>query len=599
MRIGKKLILSYALIATIVLLIAILSLGAFVKSFYINSLTHQLESQANTVRVAMNELEGWGLKDLNSPDARALINKLGSSMQSRITLIRKDGAVLADTNANPETMDNHASRPEVKAALAGKVGRSERFSANTRQVMLYVAVPYKTYDNQIKGVIRAAMPVSEINKSLNQIVGVMLIIVVLATIVMVIASGVLANPIVKPIRRMMKMVEGMANDDLEQRLPVNQNDEIGELSKSLNNLAANMRDKIEELKSEKAKAELILNSMAEGILLVNKSDEVVLTNPAIERIFKVKANDIIGRPVIHSIRSYDLDRAVHESLSLEKEVVDEIELQSPFRSLRLRVMPVVNSLGEKQALAVIRDITRQKQVERLRKDFIVNVSHELKTPLTGLKLLSDTLLRSIDTDPKSSKIFIKRLDKELSTLINMVRELIDLSKLESPQQTIEKEFVDLGEVVSEVGSSFTQLAAGKGLSLTVNIPESIPKILGDRDQLLTLTRNLVDNAIRYTPAGGKVDVKLEENNNSINLVVKDNGIGIAKREIPRIFERFYRVDKARSRETGGTGLGLSIVKHIAENHRATISVDSALGMGSTFTISFPIADTPPIKAMKE
>ncbi len=417
---------------------------------------------------------------------------------------------------------------------------------------------------------------------------IMLAIVGVATIMVILVSRLISHSLSKPLEQMMVMADKIANDDLEHRLPINSKDEIGELSRSLNNLAEKLKERIDELRSEKTKAELILDNMAEGILLLSKDGEVILTNPSIERIFQVPASEIVGKPVIYSIRSFDLDHAITDSMKSEREVVDELNFQDPFRQLRIRILPITNSDGEKQTLVVIRDITRQKQTERLRKDFLANVSHELKTPLTGLKLLSETLLRSIDTDPVSSRIFIKRLDKELSTLINLVRELIDLSKIESPPGIAEKTPTDLGELVHEVTSSFTQLAASKKLELNEHVPENIPPIFGDKEQLSTLIRNLIDNAIRYTPSGGRIEVKLASDGNYIDLVIADDGIGMAKREIPRIFERFYRVDKARSRETGGTGLGLSIVKHIAENHNATIDVDSSLGVGSTFTVRFPI-----------
>ncbi len=424
--------------------------------------------------------------------------------------------------------------------------------------------------------------------SLDEFSLVMLTMAVSALVLVIFISHAIVRSFTSPLKQMTKMAEQIANDDLEHRLPPMGEDEIGELSKSLNNLAEKLKERIDELRSEKTKAELILDNMAEGILLLSKDGEVILTNPSIERIFQVPASEIVGRPVIYSIRSFDLDHAIIDSMKSEREVVDELNFQDPFRQLRIRILPITNSDGEKQTLVVIRDITRQKQTERLRKDFLANVSHELKTPLTGLKLLSETLLRSIDTDPVSSRIFIKRLDKELSTLINLVRELIDLSKIESPRGIAEKTPTDLGELVHEVTSSFTQLAASKKLELNEHVPENIPPIFGDKEQLSTLIRNLIDNAIRYTPSGGRIEVKLASNGNYIDLVIADDGIGMAKREIPRIFERFYRVDKARSRETGGTGLGLSIVKHIAENHNATIDVDSSLGIGSTFTVRFSI-----------
>jgi len=584
MRIGKKLILSYTLLAILAFVIAGFILRASVEYLYMENIRGQLTSKANTTAVAINELNSGRF---DGAHMQPLANKLGASMEARVTLVKPDGTVIADSSIDPKTMANHADRPEVRQALEGKSGSSQRFSETTGQEMLYVAVPYKT-DGQVLGIIRISLPFTEIKTAINSFSLVMLAIAIGAIITVVLISYLISRSLTTPLKRMMAMAERMANDDLEQRLPVGGSDEINELSKSLNNLAGKLKDRIDELRLEKAKIELILDNMVDGVLLLDREDNIVLTNPAAEQIFQVKAADTIGNPVIHSIKSYELDQAIQDSTASGKEVVDEIELQAPFRQLRIRVLPIADTVGEIQTLVIIRNITRQKQIERLRKDFIANVSHELKTPLTGLKLLSDTLLRSIETDPSSSKVFIKRLDSELSKLISMVRKLIDLSKIETPQKMMEKLPVSLGELANEVGSSFSQLASNKGLTLSVNAPQDLPFILGDKDQLLTLIRNLVDNAIRYTPLGGKIDVEVQENGTHIDLIVSDNGIGMAKREVPRIFERFYRVDKARSRETGGTGLGLSIVKHIAENHDGLIKVNSSLGIGSTFTVSFPV-----------
>ncbi|MBE0447416.1 MAG: HAMP domain-containing protein [Actinobacteria bacterium] len=585
MRIERKLVVSYTLLAILTFLVTGLILRSSIAFFYTENLTKQLIAQAHAFTVAIDEL---GEDDLGGARTHLLINKLADSTDTWITLINTDGVVLSDTQAvNLGMMGNHANIPEVRQALSGEIGTSKRFSNTTKQDMLYVAVPYKT-GGKIHGVIRIALPISGIDNALNKFSLMMLAIAIGATMLVVATSYKLSRSLTIPLKQMMQMAEQMASDNLEQRLPVERRDEIGALSKSLNNLAVKLKDRIDELRLEKAKVELIIDNMVDGILLLDGDGKIMLINPAAEQIFNVKAADTVGNPVIHSIRSYELDHAVHDSVSSRKEVIDDIESQMPFRRLRIRALPVADAVGERQTLVIIRDITRQKQVERLRKDFIANVSHELKTPLTGLKLLSETLLRSIDTDPSSSKLFIKRLDGELSKLINLVRKLIDLSKIETPQKVTEKAPVDLGELISEVGSSFYQLAANKGLSLTLDIAEGAPPVFGDKDQLLTLVRNLVDNAIRYTPFGGKINVKLEGVGDFVELAISDTGIGLAKREIPRIFERFYRVDKARSRETGSTGLGLSIVKHIAETHGASIRVDSSLGIGSTFTVSFPV-----------
>ncbi len=587
MQIRKKLAVSYTILAILVFLVAGFTLRASVGYTYRNNLKEQLISQANTINASISQL---GNRQFDSPTTRALVAKLDESMNSRINLLGPDGAVLGGRESQVDAA-SLSDRPELLQAVRGRTASAERSDPVSGKQMLYVAVPYKT-GGKLVGITQVSLPMTEANKDIGSFTLTMLAIAIFAAILIVLVTYLLANSFTAPLGDMMEMTERMANDDLEYRLPTERNDEIGELSKSLNMLAVKLKGRIDELRSEKAKADLILDNMAEGILLISGNGEVVLTNPSIEHIFEVNAADLIGNPVIHSIRSFDLDHAIQESAASGKEVVDEIELQTPFRQLRIRIMPITNNTGERQTLAVIRNITRQKQVERLRRDFVANISHELKTPLTGLKLLSETLLRSIDTDPASSRIFIKRLDKELSLLIKMVLELIDLSKLESDQVWAKKEPTDLGELINEVGSNFSQHAANKRLTLTLNIPENIPLIVGDRDQLLTLIRNLVDNAIRYTPGGGGIEVRLSTDDTHIYLTVADNGIGLAKREVPRIFERFYRVDKARSRETGGTGLGLAIVKHVAENHSATVTVDSSLGIGSTFTIRFPLNPEP-------
>ncbi|MBI4734217.1 MAG: PAS domain-containing protein [Rubrobacteridae bacterium] len=425
-------------------------------------------------------------------------------------MVDKNGVVIADSNADPSTMENHRNRPELQEAFSGKIGKSERFSATLGYNMLYVAVPYKS-DGKVIG--------------------------------------------------------------------------------------AQLKSRIEELRSEQAKAELILNNMTEGIILLDSDNRVMLINPAAESIFGVNSETIIGARIREAIKSYDFTGPLNEALMTEKEITDDIELQTDqFRNIRILVLPITHSPDEERALIVVRNTTREKQIERVRKDFVANVSHELKTPLTGLKLLSETLKRSIDEDIPATKNFIDKLDKELSRIISMVRELIDLSKLESNPDVQTKEWINFAELVVELGKSYEELAENRGLTLTLTIPQidtprMIPLVFGYRNQLQTLTRNLIDNAIRYTQTGGSINVKVEHNQSTVDLEVADTGIGLAKREIPRIFERFYRVDKARSRETGGTGLGLSIVRHIAENHDANVCVSSELGVGSTFTVSFPLQDT--------
>jgi two-component system phosphate regulon sensor histidine kinase PhoR len=575
------------------MLIMLVVIRSAVAYMYSESLAQQLVAEAETVSVTINDI---GKSGFDSARTRSIVKDLSKSLNARITLIRNDGKVVADSNANPTTMENHANRPEIKEAILGRTGISERFSKTLGYNMLYVAIPFKVQQSSA-GVIRVAVPQSDVDHALKNINYMMFAIIVASMLLIIVTSNFISRSITVPLTRMKTMAERMSNDDLEQELPINSHDEIADLSKSLNSLAAQLKNRIEELRSEQAKAELILNNMTEGVILLDSDYKIILANPAAENIFEINEPAITGIKIREAIPVHDFTPLLNEAVLSNKEVADEFEFSAASsKNIRVLILPIADKsgeeTGEERALIVVRDTTRAKQIERVRKDFVANVSHELKTPLTGLKLLSETLKRSVDDeDKKATKNFVEKLDKELTRIISMVRELIDLSKLESNPDVQSKEWVNLGELVYEIGNSFNELAQSKNLNLVLDIqpasrPTEIPLVYGYRNQLQTLARNLIDNAIRYTTSDGRIDVKVKHDTRTVDLVVSDTGIGLAAREIPRIFERFYRVDKARSRETGGTGLGLSIVKHISENHDATLSVNSKLGVGSTFSVRF-------------
>ncbi len=508
-------------------------------------------------------------------------------ISARVTVIDANGRVMGDSIVDKDTMVNHANRPEIQEALRNEIGKDIRYSSSTGKRMIYFAVPVKK-DSQIFGVVRVAVPWSEIEAGQNHIRWSIGTAVLVALILTVLVVSSFTSTLVVPLQEMTRVAKEMAEGRLDSNVNVKAKDEIGTLGSGLNYMAQRLRDTISQITEERNKVSAILTSMNDGVIAIDRNGNILLINPAIERMFHIKYETSLGKSVIEVVRNFDLERLLHRALVSKEPITRELQVFTPDpKTFRVSTAPLTNETGVVGVVAVMRDITAFREVERMKADFVANVSHELRTPLTSIKGFVETLLDGALQEPETARHFLEIINDEADRLNRLIGDLLSLSRIEAKQGEIHKTPVDLEKLIYNVVSVLSPQANEKNLALNVHIKKPLPTIKVDSDMIGQLMINLVDNAIKYTPEGGTVDIMAVSERDGVKVAVKDTGIGISRESIPRLFERFYRVDKARSREMGGTGLGLAIVKHILEVHGGTIDVESRVGAGSTFTFFLP------------
>lgn len=405
-------------------------------------------------------------------------------------------------------------------------------------------------------------------------------------------AWLLYQRVIGPLKEIIDAARDIAQGDLDRELHIYSQDEIGELARSINNMARQLRRTIDLITEERNRVRAILDSMADGVIALDREGRVLLVNPVIEEVFGIKGNACQGKSVLEVIRNYDIERILQRALKTQEPVVQEVKIigaESEPRIFRLHATPLRAASQETGGVvAVMRDITERKKLEQMRTEFVANVSHELRTPLTSIRGFLETLLDGAMEDPQTCRHFLEILQKETDRLTRLIDDLLNLSKIEERRVVHRWQPVNMSDTIHRVVSLFQPQAAEKQINLLVEVPEELPSVYGDPDMLAQVLINLVDNALKYTPPGGRVSVRVKKEKGQLRVEVEDTGIGIPPESLPRIFERFYRVDKARSRELGGVGLGLAIVKHIIRAHGGKIGVESAPGKGSLFHFTLPL-----------
>jgi two-component system, OmpR family, phosphate regulon sensor histidine kinase PhoR len=596
MRLRFKLPLAFALtmlvFAGIVALVAALAL----RDVSLHRLEDEMSWQAYQFSAVLQQEAATG-SPADPGYLQTLTDKAGDAGNLRLTLIAHDGTVLADSVADPETMENHASRPEAAQALAGHEGRARRRSATLNQQEVYVAVPLpQSGAAWSRGVVRTALPESRVDSLVAASWRIPLIVWAILLLPTLAVAYFLTRSITSPVGRLRSMTSRVASGDLAYRTSVRRKDELGDLATSLNAMAGQLQNQVDQLATEKERLGQVLAAMSEGVIVVDGEGRLLRANPAAEGILKTELVNHVNTSLVVRARAFP-DRALAAKARQAGGPVAEIVELPGNRQLWVETVPLQTRIGQQgQVLFVIRDETARLATDRIRRDFATNVSHELKTPLAGLSLLAGTLKHALEEDPEQAAVFVDRVSAEVARLTDLTNDLLTLSKVEEPGGQAGENFVptDLGRLAGETVSELLPVAEGKRQEVGVEAaPGAV--VLGDEVALCTLVRNLLDNAIRYTEPGGHIAVRVRTETDrrgarSVVLEVQDDGVGIPAAEQRRIFERFYRVDKARSRETGGTGLGLSIVRHVAERHGGKVEVASTLGSGSTFTVRLPAAD---------
>ena len=526
---------------------------------------------------------------LGEPQAelQARIHQLGADSRLRITLMARDGTVLADSAVAPSglpRMENHAGRPEVSRALSRGEGTAVRRSATTGEVYVYAA-GMVTDARGRSFILRVANPLEELDALRRHVAAALGVATLAATLVIVITALWINRRVFAPLYRLIAGAGDLASGRAA-RVEIPDERELAALALSLNRLAATAEAQFAAVRNERDHLMAILSSMSEGVLVVDGDGRALLVNPAFRRLFDL-ASEVAGRPVLEIIRHPELARVVEDTLRLGESQAGQIELRSPERRTLLLASAALAG-GERGAVLVARDTTELTRVADMRRDFVANVSHELKTPLAAIRGYAETLQDGALEEPDTARRFTDRILSQCRRLQALLDDLLTLSRLEGVALPPEREPVDLHAVVQRSVEVLSTAAREKQVRVEVD-ETPVPTVPGDADALERLVLNLLDNAIKYNRPGGQVVLRLFQTGPDIFLEVCDTGIGIPPESIPRIFERFYRVDKGRAREEGGTGLGLAIVKHVAQAHGGQVDVESRAGQGTTFRVRLPLA----------
>lgn len=406
-------------------------------------------------------------------------------------------------------------------------------------------------------------------------------------------AWIMYKRIISPLEEMAAIAQDMARGNLDQEIRIYAQDEIGDLARSINYMARQLKNNIDDVTSEKNRIQAILSSMADGVIAMDNWGRVILINPVVEEIFGITLAASRGKNILRVIRNYELERLLNQALESGRSIQRQIQILTPEpRIFRVHITPLQNT-GTDQGgvVALLRDITERKRLEEMRSEFVANVSHELRTPLTSIRGFTETLLDGALDDPKVARQFLEIINTETERLSRLIDELLNLSKIEDGRAVPNRQPLKMGELIHRAVAILQPRAVEKDLTIKIDLPENLPVVQGDPDMISQVLINLIDNAVSYTQPGGEICISAAAVQNELKVDVQDTGIGIPPESLSRVFERFYRVDKARSREQGGTGLGLSIVKHIIDAHRGSVQVESKVGKGSTFSFLLPLNET--------
>jgi two-component system, OmpR family, phosphate regulon sensor histidine kinase PhoR len=524
----------------------------------------------------------------------ALVDRTAREVSTRVTIVAPDGRVLADSAlSGPEllALENHGERPEVVQARREGVGTAVRRSATVRTEMLYAAVRVQR-DERLLGFARVAMPLNGVEEPYRELRQSLAMGLGLALVVTMVLAMALSAPLAGPLRQIMEAARQFAAGQLDARSRVNRNDELGELARILNRSADQLQSRLTEIARDRARTQALLASMEDGLLAVDHGGTVVVANEALVRNLGLK--DPLGRHYLESVRQREVGEVVEAVLRRGERQSTEVEIHRLRRVFALSAVPFPGEAGGPHgAVLTFHDVTERRRVDQVRRDFVANASHELRTPLTSIRGFVEALEDGAVADTETASRFLGKIRTHSDRMASLVDDLLALSRLESGTEKPNWEEVAPGEVVADVAASFADLAGRKGIALS-QADRGAPVVISDGEWLRRILSALLENAVKYTPPGGTVAVECAPSpNGAAALTVTDDGPGVAPEHLPRLFERFYRVDKARSRELGGTGLGLSIVKHLAEGMSATVAVESQPGRGARFTVTVPARPLPP------
>ncbi|MDY6972247.1 MAG: ATP-binding protein [Thermodesulfobacteriota bacterium] len=576
---------SYLLITILSLVAATWFASRTFRQFFFEKNASDLEMRAHLFQAQ--------IADYFSPPDEVAIHQLckraGNLGKTRITIILPSGRVIGDSFEDPEKMDTHLDRPEIIQAMAGEVGISIRFSNTLQKKMMYVGVPHKR-GREIVGVVRTSVPLISIDQAISSIQAKIVFWGLLIALFAAILSLVVSRRISRPIEEIKMGAEAFARGEFQRRLPDSNSEEIGSLSEMMNQMALELHERINTIIRQRNELGAVLSSMMEGVIAVDMEERIISMNKSAGRMFGSNPSHAAHLSIQEVVRNTDLQQFIADTLSCHEPVEREIVLHSDGEMFINGHGTILRDAEGKQigALIVLNDVTRLRKLENVRREFVANVSHEIKTPISAIKGFGETLRDGAIDNPDDARRFLSIIENHVDRLNAIVEDLLSLSRIEDDSERKDILLADssLSEVLQASLHVCEARAASKGIQLQLSCVEEIvarinPPLL---EQALV---NLIDNAIKYSDSGRTINVDAARTEAEIVISVRDRGCGIGKEHLPRLFERFYRVDRARSRKLGGTGLGLAIVKHITQAHRGHIDVESIPGKGSIFSIHLP------------
>ncbi|MDD2586056.1 MAG: ATP-binding protein [Syntrophomonadaceae bacterium] len=582
-----RLTLTYLSIIMIILVITYVFFSLSFRDYYYNNVKSDLTRQSILVAemtIYYNSEHDNGLE----PFMQSICNRTATDTDTRVTIVDSKGIVLGDSSYDARYMEPHNNRPEIYQALQGNTGIKVRKSATAGVNMLYVAVPFD--NGSVSGAVRLSKPLTEVQSFYLKALMILIIAILVTGIVAFLISREVANKFSRPVRDVTAAVQDIALGNLKRRINYRADDELGVLAYAVNNMAQYLETTIDEISRVKNRLETLLDNTVNGILMVDMGGRVTYANPMALTLLATGKN-IVGRKHVEIITEYEIIEMIDQVKDSLEPVKKEIILHTnEDKVVEVNVVPIKDSRTSTHGgvLLVINDITEIKRLEKVRKDFVANVSHELKTPVAAISGFAETLLDEGSENPNVEE-FSSIIYQEAQRLKRLIERLLELSSIESGMSGVNQEKLDMSQLVSEAVAIVQKRNNVTNNNIMLEPIKKPVYVRCNGDLIIQVLTNLLDNALNYSPEETMVKVVIEEQGEEIKVSVIDKGEGIPENEKERVFERFYRVDKARSRKTGGTGLGLAIVKHLVENHGGRVGVESTVGEGATFYFTLPKA----------
>lgn len=559
----------------------------FIEKLYMDTLESHVREETSLLAEWISPHIDWAVPG-ERDEVSDTLRRTAFATGGRVTLLDYQGNVLLDTLADEESKKNQARYPEVQAALDGSVGTHVRMMPYSSYNVLHLARPVFDKDGWQAGVVRLAVPLQGTHDTLQALWGRIGLSLLVVAVVSSLFGLRFAHSISSPIEAITRSTRKIADGAYDERIQQRGRDELGVMADAINAMGARINEQIDDLTQQKGRLEGILTHLVSGVIVVDRSGRITLVNPAVRELIGFPPERLLQKWHWEAGHNFGLSSLIDEALLVGTPQKKEITLHIPLeRTVEVNITPISSGNGTiAGAVVLLHDVSEWRRLERMRSEFVANVSHELRTPITAVKGFSETLLDGALEDRQTTRQFLQIIHDESERLTHLVTDLLELSKIESGHTVFHHSFADLSKLVERTVSRYIHQAEQVGLSLRAELPPGPVRACIDSDRIAQVLVNLVGNAIAYTPHG-EVVVTLTETAEEAVLTVSDTGIGIPAEDLPRLFERFYRVDKARARRSGGTGLGLSIVKHIVEGHHGHVTVESQVGAGSTFRVYLP------------